>query len=492
MGRDIDATAFTPEERARYRAKVKADLAALRQLVEERWVGVGEPAMGLEVELYLVDGDGRPLPANAEVLDRLPRKAFQTELAQFNLEIDLPPQPLSGGALTTVENALRAAVDEADAAARDVGGRTLLIGILPTLQAEDASEANISANPRYRALNDAIVAARGEDITIRIDGPETLEVASGSIVFEAACTSLQLHLDVGPDDFARYWNAAQALAAPLVACGANSPLFLAHHLHHETRIALFEQAIDTRPEEIARQGVRPRVWFGERWLSEGVFELFDENVRYFPALLPLCSDEDPQAELAAGRAPELPELTLHNGTVYRWNRPVYAVRDGVPYLRIENRLLPAGPTAVDAMANAALFFGLIRALADDPAPVWERMAFTTAETNFFVAARDGLDAALAWPGVGDEVPAAVLIAEHLLPRAREGLRSWGIIPSDIDRLLGVVEGRAATRQGGAAWQIATFEALREAGADRHAAATEVVRRYAAHAASGLPVHTWER
>ena len=490
MGRDIDATVFTAQERSRYRAKVKADLAALRQLVEERWLGTGEPAMGLELELYIIDGGGRPMPVNAEVLDRLPAKAFQTELAQYNLEIDLPPQPLAGGALTTVERALQTAVRQADRAAAEVGGRVLPIGILPTLQPGDAAEDHLSGNPRYRALNDAIVGARGEDITIRIDGAEALEVSSSSILYEAACTSLQLHLDVGPDDFARYWNAAQALAAPLVACAANSPLFLARELHHETRIALFEQAIDTRPEELARQGVRPRVWFGERWLTEGVFELFDENVRYFPALLPLCSNEDPAGELAAGRAPELPELTLHNGTVYRWNRPVYAVRDGVPYLRIENRVLPAGPTAVDGLANAALFYGLIRALADDPAPVWLDMAFTTAETNFFVAARDGLEAALAWPGIGDEVPVTTLLREHLLPRAREGLNCWGIIPSDADRLIGVLQGRLASGRNGAAWQLETFRRQRRLGLDRDAAAHVVVDRYAAQAATGDPVHTW--
>jgi hypothetical protein len=211
---------------------------------------------------------------------------------------------------------------------------------------------------------------------------------------------VQLHLQVSPEDFAHYWNAAQAIAGVQVALAANSPFLFGRQLWQETRITLFEQATDTRPDELKQQGVRPRVWFGERWITS-VFDLFEENIRYFPALLPICEDEDPQAELDRGVSPQLAEMSLHNGTVYRWNRPVYAVVDGKPHLRVENRVLPAGPSVADVMANAAFYYGLVRSLAESQRPVWTQMSFTTAAENLHEAARYGLDAQLYWPGLGE-------------------------------------------------------------------------------------------
>ena len=213
---------------------------------------------------------------------------------------------------------------------------------------------------------------------------------------------MQLHLQVSPADFAKNWNAAQVLAGPQLALGANSPYFFGHQLWSETRIELFAQATDTRPDELKAQGVRPRVWFGERWITS-IFDLFEENVRYFPSLLPELSDEDPVAELADGRTPRLPELRLHNGTIYRWNRPVYDVVDGRPHLRVENRVLPAGPTVVDMMANSAFYYGMLRTLSEEDRPLWTKMSFAAAATEFPAGgpARNGRAAVLAGPGRGD-------------------------------------------------------------------------------------------
>ena len=299
-----------------------------------------------------------------------------------------------------------------------------MVGILPSLQQADVGEDAMSDNPRFWLLNEQICAARGEDARIAIEGPEQLLTHVDNIMAEAACTSVQCHLQVSPDAFGNYWNAAQAIAGVQVALAANSPFLFGRELWRETRITLFQQATDTRPEELQVQGVRPRVWFGERWITS-VFDLFEENIRYFPALLPLCADEDPVAELERGSVPELAELTLHNGTVYRWNRPVYAVMDGRPHLRVENRVLPAGPTAADITANAAFYYGLVRALAEAERPIWTRMSFAAAGENLMEAARHGIDAHLYWPGLG-VVPATELTLRRLLPMAREGLTRWGV------------------------------------------------------------------
>ncbi len=491
MGRDIDSTEFTREDRTRYREKVKGNLAALRQLIESGRIETGRRTLGVEMEVYITDADGHAAPVNAKLLERITEGDFQTELAQFNVEFDIKPRRLTGRCFGEIEDALRRSLNHAHAMAETLDAQVMIIGILPTLTDFDVTEQNLSANPRYKALNDTILAARGEDILIRIEGDEILETTANSILFEAACTSMQLHLQVDPADFARYWNAAQVLSAPLVAVGANSPFFLGKQLHHETRIALFEQATDTRTEELASQGVRPRVWFGEKWLTEGIFELFDENVRYYPALLPICDPEDPQQMLRAGNAPHLAELTLHNGTIYRWNRPVYEVVRGRAHLRIENRVLPAGPTVPDSVANTALYYGMLNGLVSQREHVWDQMSFESATDNFFAAARHGLNAKFYWPRVGREVPATELLLKHLIPMARVGLLDWGVDADHVGHYLDIVEERTLTGQNGAAWQIATWRNLVEDGElDRPEAAVELVRRYQKLSFDAHPVHTW--
>jgi gamma-glutamyl:cysteine ligase YbdK (ATP-grasp superfamily) len=491
LGRDIEDTEFTREDRMRYREKVKGNLAALHHLVDSGRFERGRRRAGVEMEVYITDADGRVRPINAEVLDRLPEGEFQTELAQFNLEFATRPAALSGDCFTRLESELREDLNKVRAAASELDAQVVTIGILPTLSDFDVTEESLSANPRYKALNDTVLTARGEDILIRIEGKETLETTTSSILFEAACTSMQMHLQVDPDEFATYWNAAQALSAPLVAIGANSPFFLGKALHHETRITLFQQAIDTRTEELQSQGVRPRVWFGEKWLSEGMFELFDENVRYFPSLLPICDEEDPVAVLRAGDVPTLPELTLHNGTIYRWNRPVYEVAKGKPHMRIENRVLPAGPTLIDGMANVVFYYGLLGGLVEQSPPIWKQMSFEAAAENFYTAAREGIEAQLFWPRHGAAVPVSELIIRHLLPLARSGLRGWGVDDTDIDRFLGIIEQRALTGVNGASWQIEMFRRLRdEDDLDPHQATVELMRRYQELSATGEPVHTW--
>jgi hypothetical protein len=384
---------------------------------------------------------------------------------------------------------VRNSLNGAEARARTVGAHMMIIGILPTVDEAHLNAEAFSANPRYALLNEQIFAARGEDLQISIVGPERLSTFADTIAPEAACTSVQLHQQVKPETFAAVWNAAQAIAGVQVAIGANSPFFFGRELWRETRIALFEQATDTRPEELKAQGVRPRVWFGERWITS-IFDLFEENVRYFPALLPVCDDEDPEETLDAGGVPKLAELRLHNGTVYRWNRPIYDVVRERPHLRVENRVLPAGPTVVDTLANAAFYYGLVRVLADDERPIWTQMSFSAAEENFHAGARDGIEARVYWPGVG-EVPAAELVLRRLLPLAHEGLDRWGIDPDDRDRLLEIIERRCVSLRNGASWQNATFHNLYEArGLERHDALREMTVRYREHMHANAPVHTW--
>lgn len=486
MGDDVAAQEFTPADRTRYREKVRRCLDVFERMLRESAFDTDDPWTGIEVELNLVDEAGDPALRNDEVLDAIDDPGFQTELGQFNIELNLPPGPLADGGLTACEERLRSALNTAEERAASVGAHQVMIGILPTLAPEHLSAEAISANPRYRLLSEQILGARGEDIMIDIHGVERLQTTVDTIMPEAACTSTQFHVQVSPERFAAYWNASQAIAGVQIAVGANAPYLLGKHLWAETRIPLFEQATDTRAEELKTQGVRPRVWFGERWITS-VFDLFEENVRYFPALLPVIDEEDPLTVLEAGGTPNLSELRLHNGTIYRWNRPVYDISGGLPHLRVENRILAAGPTVVDTVANAAFYFGLVRALAENERPLWSQMSFSAAEENFHTAAEHGIDAEIYWPGVG-RVRATELVLRRLLPLAHEGLAAWGVGSEEAHRYLDLVEQRCLTGTNGADWFARQMQQRRDE--DRYDALRAVLGEYRTRMHDNQPVHTW--
>ncbi|QDY75765.1 glutamate--cysteine ligase [Streptomyces qinzhouensis] len=495
MGDKVATESFALSDRQRYRRKLQQCLAGLARLLAEERFDRPRNLMGLEIELNLVGGDGQPRMMNAEVLERIASHDFQTELGMFNLEVNIVPHRLGGRVLDQLAEELRAGLGYAHRKANEVGAGIVMIGILPTLEQADLVSGNLSDDHRYTLLNEQIIAARGEEFVLDIEGVEKLNCSSASIAPEAACTSVQLHLQVTPGRFAAVWNAAQAVASVQVAVGANAPFLFGKELWRESRPPLFQQATDTRPPELQAQGVRPRTWFGERWVTSA-YDLFEENLRFFPALLPICDEEeDPLRVIDEGGVPSLHELVLHNGTVYRWNRPVYGVADGVPHLRVENRVLPAGPTVTDVVANAAFYYGLVRALAEEARPVWTRMPFETAAENFDTACRDGIDAELRWPRAGRNggiatVPVVDLVRDELLPLAAAGLDAWNVAPADRDHYLGVIEERCKRRMNGASWQAETFHRAREAGLERDAALAATTRRYCELMHRGDPVHTW--
>ncbi|MFY9809648.1 MAG: glutamate-cysteine ligase family protein [Pseudonocardiaceae bacterium] len=496
MGQGALNAVYTKQDLKRYRAKTQRCLDALARMLAGDRFSPGPERMGLELELNLIDANLDPAMANQRVLEHIDDPAFQTELGQHNIEINVAPRPLAADETLELEHELRASLNTANEAARSAGVDLVMIGILPTLRSEHFDERWMSPKSRYALLNAQILAARREDFELDMEGvplsggqAERLHCSTDSILAESGCTSVQLHLQIPPTDFAAHWNAAQALAGAQVAVAANSPFLLGRALWHETRIPLFEQATDIRLPELRNQGVRPRVWFGERWITS-ILDLFEENVRYFSPLLPETQDEDPLAVLAAGATPSLSELRLHNSTIWRWNRPVYDVADGVPHLRIENRVLPAGPTVIDVLANAAFFFGAMRGLAELDRPVWSQLPFDAAKDNLYAGARRGMDARLYWPGTGWVRPDE-LVLQTLLPLAHDGLRSCGMSDAARERYLAVIEQRCAARRTGASWQRATVQTLTGRGADRPAALAGMLRRYIEHMHTNEPVHTWE-
>jgi CBS domain-containing protein len=373
-------------------------------------------------------------------------------------------------------------------AAKAYGADILLTGILPTVRQSDLTLDNLTPSPRYEEMNRMMSRMRGGAFNVHIKGLDELQMTHDNLMLEACCNSFQVHLQVGPQEFARLYNLAQLITAPVLALAANSPLLLGHRLWHETRIALFQHSVDERSPTHQQRNRPPRVSFGEGWIEESAVEIFREEIARFRVVLTKEIEEDSLAILARGELPRLDALRLHNSTVWRWNRPCYGVTNGKAHLRIEMRALPSGPSIADEMANAAFFLGLMSAAPEEYGDFSERMAFDDAKMNFLAAARQGIRAQLTWLG-GESIPASTLILDHLLPLAREGLQREKIAAEDIDRYLGIVEERVRLGQTGSLWALRSLAGM-EGKATREQCLRALASSMFEQQQQGFPVHTW--
>jgi CBS domain-containing protein len=488
------ATAFT-------RALLE-DVRALEQMLEQGLFERGVHRIGAEQEMFLIDRDLRPAPIATEILERIKDPRLTTEVARFNLEANLTPAELRGACFRDLEREIDEVVTIAQAAAEELGADVLLTGILPTLRASDLHLDNMTPKPRYQVMNEALCRSRGA-FDIHIRGLDELSMKHDNVMMESCNTSFQVHLQVGPEEFAPLYNIAQAVTAPVLAAAVNSPLLFGRRLWHETRLALFQHAVDARsPAEQARRAP-PRVGFGEAWLKASVIEIFREDIARFRVLITKEVEGDPLAALARGEVPDLPALRLHNGTVWRWNRACYGVSDvsdasgrsGASdassrraHLRIESRAWPSGPTPLDEVANAAFFLGSVLGGREAFGAIEEQMPFEDAKANLLAAAREGLGAQFKWIG-GRAYAAPALILEELLPVARAGLRGAGVDAADIDRYLGVVEARVRSGQTGASWALRSLAATDEP-RSREARLQALTAAALAGQKSGEPAHLW--
>lgn len=465
------------------------DVRALEVMLEGGYFEEGVRRVGAEQEMFLIDRRGYPAPAGPEVLARLDDSRLTSELARFNLEANLTPRALGGGCLRAMEAELVEILGLARSAAAECDADVMLCGILPTLRRGDLTLSNMAPGPRYEAMNRAVTGARGAEFRVHIKGTDELDVTHDNVMLEACNTSFQLHYQVCPATFAAAYNVAQLVSAPLLAASVNSPLLFGRRLWAETRVALFEQSFDGRSPAHAERGAPPRVCFGERWVDGSVLEIVREDVARFRVLLVSAErDDDPFDVLARGGLPGLSALRTHNGTVYRWNRPCYGVYQGKAHLRVEARALPAGPSVVDEMATAALFFGLMAAGLKAYGEAAKRLPFDEAKRNFVAAAREGLDARFAWLD-GRSYTAADLVRAELVPLAREGLAAAGVDQADVDRLLDVVDERAASGRTGAAWALGSLAAMGDEGTP-DGRMRALVKATLARQRGGDPAHRW--
>ncbi len=472
MGEEIATSHFSKENFLEYKARLTRETDLLESWFVQRRFRDGKPIGGFEVEAWLVDHRGVPAPVNEVFLNRLNNPLVVPELSLFNVEINTPAAGLQGDALSNMHADLSRTWEHCNKVAQTLDAELLMIGILPTARDRDMTVAHMSSKERYRALNEQILRLRrGKPIMLDIQGRDHLHTTHRDVMLEAATTSFQIHLQLSQERSVRFYNAAMILAAPMVAVAANSPYLFGQDLWDETRIPLFEQSVAVSPTTASRKN---RVTFGTGYARESLLECFQENLESYAVLLPTLKDDPPSM---------LCHLRLHNGTIWRWNRPLVGFdEDGTPHLRMEHRVVAAGPSLIDTIANAAFFFGQVNSLATSPTAPESILSFKQARANFYAAAKDGLRASIRWLD-GKQVPIRRLLLEELVPVAHRGLAALALSETDIGRYLGVIEARLNSGQNGAAWQRAYVE---KHGKDMK----KLTRAYREHQRSGAPVHEW--
>ncbi|NOZ09879.1 MAG: glutamate--cysteine ligase [Gammaproteobacteria bacterium] len=475
MGQEIASSHFSEQDFEQFNERLRAETTLLGDWFEQGRFAPVKSTGGFELEVWLVDKHMRPAPINAAFLERYGDADAVPELSKFNIELNTTPLALNQAALTVMHRELGDTLESCTQTAVELDTRLATIGILPTVRDEDLTVANMSDMERYRALNEQVLRMRqGRPIELDIQGRERLQTSHLDVMLEAATTSFQIHLQVNPHQMVRAYNAAVIASAPMVALSANSPYLFGKDLWDETRIPLFEQSVNTQlPTAIGCDAPR-RVTFGSGYLRHSVLELFKENLAHYPVLLP-----DTQEAVTE----KLPHVRLHNGTLWRWNRVLIGFGDGgEPTLRIEHRVVPAGPTVADAIANAAIFFGLVQDMSTQEVAPETVLTFEDVHSNFYAAARHGLQAELKGFG-GLRQVARELILDHLLPRARCGLLSLGVDAIDAEHYIDIVCQRVDSGQTGAHWQ-------REFIKRHQCSMAEMTAAYLERQEQGRPVHEW--
>ena len=466
------------------------DIHALNKMLKEGMFEIDKTRIGAEQEFCLVDKHYKPAGKNIEMMDLLEgNPLFTTELARFNMEINASPQIFSKNCLSIMEKEILDNLDAAHQAADSLGIKVILTGILPTLRKFDFSMHNLTPYERYYALCESINKLRGKNYDLNISGIDELFSEHDSPLIEAANTGFQVHLQIKPDEFVDMYNISKAITAPVLACATNSPILFGKRLWKETRIALFSQSVDTRNHKEHAREMSPRVTFGDHWLEKSILEIYKEDIVKYRVLLNTEINENVFEKLETGTAPDLMALKVHNSTVYRWNRACYGISEGKAHLRIENRVLPAGPTVKDEMANAAFWLGLMVGVHDKYGDITQRMDFDVAKNNFLKASVHGLDTKLFWLD-NKSYAASDLILHELLPLAKAGLKKQKVNNAEIEEYLGIIEARVQKVRTGSYWQLKSFNKLIKS-ATKEEVLAAITASTIQNQKHNIPVHNWK-
>ncbi|MCU0358305.1 MAG: CBS domain-containing protein [Cyclobacteriaceae bacterium] len=486
MGQHRISIAENNEQRKAFLRYLLHDVEALDYMIEHGMFEEGITRVGAEQEFFIVDKHYKPSRNGPQILEQLKDPHFTSELARYNLEINLDPEVLYGNCFQRIESELRRLLMMADSVASNFDDTLILTGILPSIDLRALDMDYMTPNPRYQALGEIVKRLRGQDFELNINGVDELMLAHPNILFEACNTSFQIHLQTDVSNFVDQYNWAQAIAGPLLAIATNSPLLFGRELWSETRITLFQQSVDMRRRASHLRERQQRVTFGNKWIRS-VSEVYKDDISRYPLIFMSDIEHDSFDILNNGGIPALKALCIHNGTIWKWNRPCYGILNGKPHLRIENRYLPAGPTVIDEIANMAFWTGLMSGMPDQYKDIWKIMDFEDAKENFYKAARIGIQTGMIWEG--NLMSVQKLVLQVLLPLAKEGLRKNGIDDASINRYLNVIEERTSTGKTGSRWMINGFRTLKKK-LGRDEAMVTLTAAIHKRRVTGEPIHVW--
>lgn len=493
MGENKVNKPTNPRELQKFTRSLLQDIKSLDYMLQNNWFEKGIHRIGAEQEMVLIDIQNyRPDPINIEVISKLEQYDWlDTELAMFNLETNFVPREFTGDCFSQMMEESTYQLKIIREALVPFNADLILTGILPTIRKSDLEDKFLTPKKRYLALMEAVrQQMTGDSFEFRLSGIDELMIKHDSPLLEACNTSFQVHLQVSPEQFAKFYNVSQALAGPVMAIAANSPLVFGRRLWHESRIAMFQQALDTRGSRANMRERSARVHFGRDWVNESILEIHKEDISRYRVLLAADVTEDSQHMISEGKVPKLSALQVHNSTVYRWNRPCYGISaNGKPHLRIENRVFPSGPTAIDEIANSAFWLGCMVGLPTVVDDIRQKVSFADISDNFVKSAQFGIDSKFNWFD-DQKIPAVELILKELLPIARTGLKIQKVDDSDIDKYLGIIEDRAKSHMNGARWQLRAYTKLLEQ-TNRTEALTVMTSAMLKYQKKNTPIHKWK-
>jgi len=489
MGSHAVKAITSQKERKKFVYHLLNDVKALEKMVQDDLFEKGIQRVGAEQELCIVNKNYRPSFNAIKILDKLNDPHFTTELALFNLEINLDPFELKEDCFSNIEDQLSVYIKKVQQVADEFDhDKIVLSGILPSLKKKDLIFENMTPLERYTILNEILKNIRGGKFKLRIRGVDELIIKHDSILFEACNTSFQVHLQIGLDEIIDKYNWAQAIAGPVLSIMSNSPLLMGRELWSETRIALFQQSVDLRNTSYLLREQKPRVSFGNDWIKKSIVELFTDDISRYTPLITSNFEEDSLKVLEKGIRPELRALNLHNGTLYKWNRLCYGVDNNVAHLRIENRYIPSGPSIKDEVANALFWVGVMQGMPEEYKNIWEKIPFNDARGNFINAARTGINTYFNWFGEG--ISAKRLVKKILIPMAKKGLKKSHVNSKDIKYYLNIIEKRVDKNVTGSKWMVRSSRKLRES-VSKDVSCLLLTYHLYKNQQTNKPVHQWD-
>ncbi len=476
MGQEISRDIYSSDEELEFKEKLKSETSLLNSEIKANEINSESLMCGYEIEGWLVNKDSRPEPASDTLIQRVKDENIVPEISKFNFEINGAPQNFHHQTLSNIQSDIELKWDRCQRVANMSGWDITTIGSLPSVTEQDLTIINMAPHKRYFTLNKKVLEMRGgKPISLRIQGEELYQNKFPDVMTESAATSMQIHIGTTLEDAKSKYNASIIASSILAGTCANSPFLFKKQLWDESRVPIFEQSVDLDSFRNSFGENIKRVSLGNGYIDKCVSELFIENELKYDVLIPELFETDPH---------DYKHLSFHNGTIWRWVRPIISrCENGRTHLRLEQRVPSAGPSNIDMVANMAFTIGLTEYLAkvDD---IEHLIPFYTSKFNFYNACRSGLDTNIIWFN-GQHIPLKELVINHLIEPVTKELIAKGMDKGEVNYyIVEVFAKRIKMNINGSNWQKSF---VNKYGKNFNA----LIGNYIHNQKSGMPIWRWK-